>query len=85
KPRKPLYAASGTLEGLGLVLLRRGTHKLVDGNGVEAYTLRAAPGSGIDLYDVRYFEKKVGVQGKVFEVPGWPTKIIEVERIDLLE
>jgi uncharacterized protein YgiM (DUF1202 family) len=85
KPKKPLYAATGSLEGLGLVLLRRGTHKLVDANGFEAYTLRAAPGSGVDLYDTRYFEKKVGVRGKVFEVPGWPTKIVEVEAIDLLE
>jgi hypothetical protein len=85
KAKKPVFTATGTLKGMGLMVLRRGTHKLIDENGHEAYTLRVGPNSKIDLYDCKYFEKKVGIVGRVIDARGWPQKIIEVKRIDLLE
>ncbi|MHC4777723.1 MAG: hypothetical protein ACYTFG_04000, partial [Planctomycetota bacterium] len=84
-PKTPVYTAKGTLKGLGLMVLRRGTHKLIDAYGHEAYTLRAAPNSGIDLYHWKYFEKEVGIVGTVKYADGWPTKIIEVKKIEVLE
>ncbi|MHC4601122.1 MAG: hypothetical protein ACYS47_19175, partial [Planctomycetota bacterium] len=84
-PKKPVYTTTGTLQGMGMMVLRRGTHKIVDENGHTAFTLRAAPNSGIDLYHWKYYEKKVGVVGTVKSARGWPYKIIEVQRIDLLD
>ncbi|MHC5036653.1 MAG: SH3 domain-containing protein [Planctomycetota bacterium] len=85
RPKKPVYTAVGTLKGMGLMVLRRGTHKLVDENGIEMYTLRAAEKSGVDLYHWKYFEKEVGIVGTVLTVAGWPKKVIVVKRIDILQ
>jgi hypothetical protein len=85
RPKKPVWTTTGTLKGMGMMVLRRGTHKIVDENGHTAYTLRAAPNSGIDLYHWKYYEKKVGIVGTVKCAAGWPYKIIEVRRIELLD
>ncbi|GEM_PF-3276243 len=85
KPKKPVYTATGILKGLGMMVLRRGTHKLIDAEGHELYTLRVSEKADVDLYDSRYYEKKIGVIGKVLSAPGWSSRIIEVEKIVLLE
>jgi len=85
RPKAPRYTAVGTLKGLGLMVLRRGTHMLVDGDGHEMFALRIAPNSGVDLYHWTVYEKKVGVIGTVMDAPGWPQKVIEVRKIVVLE
>lgn len=79
-PKHAQYDGQGWLDGMGKVINRPGTHKLIKGGKILFY-LRSFK---FDLDDSKYYGKLVGVRGKVTEVPNWPQKVIEVEQIDVL-
>lgn len=76
------YTAKGVFKALGMFIGRRGTHKLIC-DGVESYHLRGA--NGVDLYDARFYGKKVGIVGKIITDHNSHWKVIEVSRIDVIE
>ena len=79
------FAFTGWLDTTGKYLINRpGTHKLIKGDKIECF-LVVPEGSKINLN--RYFQKMVGVLGKVHDAPaGWNAyKVVEVEEIDELQ
>jgi uncharacterized protein YgiM (DUF1202 family) len=83
KEKKVRYVATGILQSMGLYIGRRGTHKLMK-DGIETYHLRAGH-KGAKLYDSRFYGRKVGLIGKVIIDPASHWKIIEVEKVVILD
>ncbi|MBI3271834.1 MAG: hypothetical protein HYZ53_22775 [Planctomycetes bacterium] len=75
---KPQFDGQGWLDGMGKVINRPGSHKLIKG-GKTLFYLRSYK---LNLND--YLGKLVGVRGKMTEAPGWGPKVIEVEELEVL-
>lgn len=75
---KPPFIATGTVDYVGKMVNRPGTHRLVKG-GETIYFLKAA-NNAIDLD--KFFSKHVGVKGKVVDNKGWTQKTVIIESED---
>lgn len=69
------YVATGTIDYVGKMINRPGTHRLVKG-GDTIYFLKS-PNNAVDLD--KFFSKLVGVKGTVVENKGWTEKTIIIE------
>ncbi|MDQ7778765.1 MAG: SH3 domain-containing protein [Planctomycetota bacterium] len=74
--QKREFVAQGWLEGVGKIIGRPGSHKLVQGGRI-LYFLKS------DKIDMNtYLGKLVGIRGVVQEAPGWDWKVIHVDEIE---
>ncbi len=74
--RKPEYTAQGWVDGVGRLIGRPGSHKLVQGGRI-LFFLRS---DKVDLNT--YLGKLVGIRGTVTEAPGWDWKVIQIDEIE---
>jgi uncharacterized protein YgiM (DUF1202 family) len=72
---KPPFIATGTVDYVGKMINRPGTHRLVKG-GETIYFLRTT-NKAVDLD--KFFDKHVGVKGRVVENKGWAQKTVIIE------
>lgn len=74
--RKPEYTAQGWVDGVGRLIGRPGSHKLVQGGRI-LFFLKS---DKVDLNT--YLGKLVGVRGTIHEAPGWDWKVIQIDEIE---
>jgi uncharacterized protein YgiM (DUF1202 family) len=74
--RKPEYTAQGWVDGVGRLIGRPGSHKLLQGGRI-IFFLKT------DKFDLNaYLGKLVGVRGTIHEAPGWEWKVIEIDELE---
>ena len=79
-PPPPTYMAKGRIKYFDRLWNRPGTHKLIDEKGKTLFMLKS------DTYNLEDFAGKlVGINGQEESIPGWNTKVMLIEEVDVLD